>query len=254
MALSTGKETVICRLGETGSTNTWIKANCKLPDGCILKVAVAQFQTGGRGQKGNSWESADGRNLLFSILSQPEFIDASHQFCLSEAISCAITDALTEIFPEIAGDISIKWPNDIYWKDRKLAGILIENTLSGHTIAQSIIGTGLNVNQQHFASDAPNPVSLYNITGHVTDTDVILQSILGHFLKYYTEIRDDMSGALHGLYMQRLFRRKGFYEFRDSAGPFKAAIHSVQPNGILILKDTDGKKRGYEFKQVSYIL
>lgn len=254
MALNSNKDTVICRLRETDSTNTWIKANGDMPDGCILKVAVAQFQTSGHGQKGNSWESADGQNLLFSILSQPAFVNASNQFCLSEAISCAITDALAESFPEIAGQLSIKWPNDIYWQDSKLAGILIENTLSGHTIAQSIIGAGLNVNQQSFVSDAPNPVSLYNITGRITDTDTILHSILKHFLEYYTEIRDGKTELIHERYMQRLFRRDGFYGFRDSIGLFKARIHSVQPNGILTLQDSEGKKREYEFKQVSYIL
>ena len=254
MALTDNKEIIICNLEETDSTNIWIRNHNDMPDSCLFKVAIAQFQTGGYGQKGNSWESEKSRNLLFSILSHPSFIDASSQFCLSEAISCAIIDALCDILPQTTGDISVKWPNDIYWKNRKLAGILIENELSGHSISQSIIGIGLNVNQQTFISDAPNPVSLYNITGIMSDRDTILQSILRHFAEYYIQIRDGGNVSIHGIYMRRLFRRDGFHQFHDSTGIFKAKICSVKSNGILVLQDTDDKKREYEFKQVSYIL
>ena len=149
-------------LAETDSTNTYLQqldADRHLPEGYI---AYTDTQRAGRGQRGNSWESQPGKNLTFSLLLRPEHIPANQQFLLSQAVSLAATDVLNRY----ASGFSIKWPNDIYWEDKKIAGILIENVLSGSTFARSIVGIGLNINQERFISDAPNPVSLFQITGH----------------------------------------------------------------------------------------
>ena len=122
-------------------------------------VVWAEYQTAGRGCGTNQWESERGKNLTFSILIHPKDLPATQQFHISMAISLAICEALEQYI----GDVSIKWPNDIYWRNGKIGGILIENTLKGSIIMESIIGVGLNVNQRIFKSNAPNPVSMWQI-------------------------------------------------------------------------------------------
>mgnify|MGYP003526946868 CR=1 FL=1 len=133
-------------------------------------VVSTSFQTKGRGQLTNVWEAEEGKNILCSILLRPTALPIKSQFLISQAISVAIVDVLNTF----AEDFSIKWPNDIYYKEEKIAGILIENTLSSKGIDSCIIGLGLNVNQQSFKSDAPNPISLHNIIGR--DTSVNTQT------------------------------------------------------------------------------
>ena len=151
-------------ISETDSTNRWLRErNVFEGDGAEPDmVVVADFQTAGRGCGTNSWESERGSNLLFSILLHPKDIKANQQFLISEIIALALAETIAK---RVGEGVSIKWPNDIYWHDRKLCGILIEHRLSGDTIAESIIGVGLNVNQTVFVSNAPNPVSLKQITG-----------------------------------------------------------------------------------------
>ena len=148
----------IVHITETDSTNQWVKSHRGDHPFCVM----ADYQTAGRGCGTNRWESERGKNLLFSLLLHPKQIPASKQFHISMAISLSIIEALGQH----VADLSIKWPNDIYWRNGKIAGILIENTLKGNIIKDSIIGVGLNVNQRHFISDAPNPVSMRQILGH----------------------------------------------------------------------------------------
>ena len=121
-------------------------------------VVSTYNQTAGRGQRGNSWESEPHKNLTFSVLLKPQHIIAREQFYISEIVSVAIVNTLRKYI--IDQPIAIKWPNDIYVNDDKICGILIENTLSGYSISQSIAGIGININQQTFLSNAPNPISL----------------------------------------------------------------------------------------------
>lgn len=244
----------IIRIDETGSTNSWLLEHPANDSDCIMRVVSAGFQTNGRGQKGNTWESEREKNLLFSIQCHPQFTDAGNQFCLSEAISMAIVDTLSETDDEIAENISVKWPNDIYWKNMKLAGILIENSIQGHCLSESIIGVGLNVNQQTFLSNAPNPISLANIIRRDTDRNSLLELIITRFFGYYSLLAEGRAAELHDKYMSHLFRRRGMYRYRDAGGEFMASIGHVDSNGILTLVDEEGRTRKYEFKQVSCIL
>ena len=150
----------IIHIDETDSTNHWLKSHQLIANSPEPTAIWADYQTAGRGCGTNTWESERGKNLLFSMLIHPENLPANKQFQISMAISLAIVDALGQL----VGDLSIKWPNDIYWRNGKIGGILIENTLKGNLIKESIIGVGLNVNQREFHSDAPNPVSLWQIT------------------------------------------------------------------------------------------
>ncbi len=228
----------IIHIKETDSTNRWLKNHPSSLD----TVVWTDFQTAGRGCGNNKWESAAGQNLLFSILIHPTNLSARTQFTISKAISVAICDVLAFYIKEV----SIKWPNDIYWRDQKICGILIENTLSGDLIRESIIGVGLNINQHFFLSDAPNPVSLLQILNKPTDREEVLTSILRTF--------DLENKDLISRYDSLLYRRDGYHPYRDKTGNFLARIVSIEPDGHLHLCDQQGHRRCYAFKEVSFTI
>ena len=237
-----------------GSTNTYLRDLNGGDPAYDYEVAVATFQTAGRGQKGNSWESEAGKNLLFSILAHPKNIKVQEQFYISEAIALAVSDSvIAAIGPEYASGVSVKWSNDVYWNDYKMAGILIENTLQGSTILDSVVGVGLDVNQEVFVSDAPNPISLKNITGRDFDIENLLGDITDRFIGYM-EMGADERPKVDRLYLDRLYRREGYHRFRDEKGEFLACIEGIRPDGCLMLLTDDGQHRVYEFKQVQFIL
>lgn len=236
----------IIHIDETDSTNRWLKDRLVAEsetdaDDCV--VVVADYQTAGRGCGSNSWESERGKNLTFSVLIHPQNMPALRQFHVSMAMSLAICEALGTII----GDISIKWPNDIYWRDGKIAGMLIEHTLVGTSVKDSIIGVGLNVNQRTFHSDAPNPVSLWQICEHETDRELLLHSILEAFDRYL--MQDDIREK----YLSLLYRQRGFYPYCDKDGGFMARIVTVEADGQLLLCDEEGRERRYFFKEVRFI-
>ncbi len=242
------------RSDSIGSTNTYLRELGGGDPAYDYEVAVADFQTAGRGQKGNTWESEQGKNLLFSILAHPKNIKVREQFYISEAIALAVSDSvMAALGPQFAREVSVKWSNDVYWKEFKMAGILIENTLQGDRILDTVVGVGLDVNQEVFLSDAPNPISLKNITGRDYDRDALLSDIVERF-KGYMELQADKRSDVDKLYRNRLFRREGYHRFRDAQGEFEACIEGIRPDGCLMLQTTSGEHRVYEFKQVQFIL
>jgi len=236
-----------------GSTNTYLRELGGGDPAYDYEVAVASFQTAGRGQKGNTWESEAGKNLLFSILAHPSGIKVQEQFYISEAIALAVSDSvIAAIGPEYADGVSVKWSNDVYWNDYKMAGILIENTLQGDRILDTVAGVGLDVNQEVFLSDAPNPISLKNITGREFDLNALLNDIVDRFIGYM-ELPADKRPEVDNLYRARLYRRKGYYRFRDGNGIFNACIEGIRPDGCLMLQTDNEEHRVYEFKQVQFV-
>lgn len=242
------------RSDSIGSTNTYLRELNGGDSAYDYEVAVADFQTAGRGQKGNTWESEQGKNLLFSILAHPKGIKVQEQFYISQAIALAVSDAVIAVAgPEYADGFSVKWSNDIYYKDYKMAGILIENTLQGSSILDTVVGVGLDVNQEVFVSDAPNPISLKNITGKEYDRDALLNDIVERFIGYMELSSDRERAEVDRLYRSRLYRREGFYKFRDENGVFEACIEGIRPDGCLMLLTRSGEHRTYEFKQVQFV-
>ena len=150
---------------ETDSTNNRLAQLCDRENIKEFTTLLVDKQTAGKGQRGNSWESAPGMNLTFSTVLYPSALKAREQFTLSMLIALSVYDTLSTY----AEGFSIKWPNDIYWKDKKICGILIENELEGTYLLRCIAGIGVNINQEHFVSPAPNPVSLKQILGRETD-------------------------------------------------------------------------------------
>lgn len=241
----------------------------ELPHGyCIL----ADFQTAGHGQATNHWESEDGKNLLFSLLLRPSVIPASEQFVITEIVTLAIINALQDY---IRQRITIKWPNDIYVGDKKLCGILIENALCGPVIDTCIVGIGININQELFTSDAPNPISLKQLNGRDNDREEIFEEIYQNILRYYGYYADmtnshdvlDSSNfstlnsqlstirqSLHYEYMNNLYRRVGYHNYLTPEGEkFSAEIEEIGPQGHLTLRLQSGELRTFAFKEVIFI-
>ena len=237
-------------ISETASTNVLMKELLRkneLPEGFVVH---ADFQSLGKGQGSNQWESAKGKNLLFSLLLRPHHIAIEDQFILSQIVSLGIIDVLRDLFPDEKTEFSIKWPNDIYWQDKKLGGILIENTLQGRIINASVIGTGLNINQDVFYSDAPNPVSLKQITGKEFPIDLMLEAITGNILRNYFEGSPEL---VREQYMENLYRKTGYHSYRTDGKSFSARIIDIEKDGRLMLEDVNGDMTGYYFKEIEFL-
>ena len=243
----------IVYLPETDSTNSEIRRRLvECPDMRGGTVIVADFQTAGRGQKGNSWESQSGKNLLFSILLRPRRMAAAHSFILSQLVSLSIVEVLGRYIP----DVSIKWPNDIYYRDRKLVGILIENDMQGVDVALSIVGIGVNVNQIHFLSSVPNPVSLAQVLGYEVDRDMLLGQLVDAITTSLETYSPAYDTSVSLAYMRVLYRSKGFHDYFDvlAQESIRAEVVGVEPSGRLSLRTDTGEIRNYVFKEVRYIL
>lgn len=237
----------IIRLKEIDSTNCFLREYKEEGEEDML-IAVADFQTAGKGQGTHTWESEKGKNLLFSIKVHPHWVPVRQQFLLSMAEALALKDALDTY----VDGITLKWPNDVYWNDKKISGTLIETTVDSKGIKTCIFGTGINVNQVEFSSDAPNPVSLCQILGHEVDRDELLQKIVDAFEQYYELLRRADYMDVSGIYHLALYRRKGFHRYEDADGEFEGALVEVEDDGHLILHDKQGVMRSYAFGEVKF--
>jgi BirA family biotin operon repressor/biotin-[acetyl-CoA-carboxylase] ligase len=240
----------LIHLTEADSTSRYLTALCKQNRVEEFTLVLSDFQTAGRGQQNNTWEAEKGKNLLFSFVLYPSFLEARNQFLLSQLIALSVKEELDEW----ASGFSVKWANDIYWDNKKICGILIENDLTGSRIERSIVGIGLNINQKEFRSPAPNPVSLTQITGN----DYDLLSLLGRFMErcahYYELLRQGEKDTIAERYRQSLFWKDGLHPYADKHGEFIARIVRVKPGGTLVLEDESGREREYAFKEVKHFI
>ena len=230
-------------IDETDSTNRWLREYLPLSSPTVV---CTDYQTAGRGQGTNTWESERGKNLTFSIAFCPKGIKTSEQFVLSMAISVALTKTLSGL-----KEVSIKWPNDIYVGNKKICGILIENTLTGNHIKDCIMGIGLNVNQTQFVSNAPNPTSMALESGLQWNREEVLQTLLSNFGQLLDNWNEE---AVRSAYRQQLYWRESVHTFHDQNGKFEATIIRVENDGHLLLCDTEGRERRYAFKEVAFLV
>ena len=216
-----------------------------------MDVVWAEHQSAGRGQRGHTWHSNEGVNLTFSTVLKPAFLTAVEQFMLSEVVALSLVDALADYRVECR----IKWTNDIYAGDRKIAGVLIEQSLAGDRIARTVVGIGLNVNQREFPADLPNPTTIVVERGAECERREVLNTFLRHLEKWYTRLEQGERELIEATYNARLYRRAECHEYALATGErFEAAIRGVRATGHLCLEHRDGTFGDYAFKEVEFVI
>ena len=255
-------------VARTNSTNTLLKellAKSEWPEG--EEFLYAGYQTAGRGQTGNGWESEEGKNLLCSILVERQktaAIKEESPFYLNVTVSVAVHRLLSQELMAKSQQLTVKWPNDLYWQDKKMAGILIENAIIGNEVKYSIAGIGLNINQTEWKSDAPNPVSLNQITGKEYNIDEQMKS-LAHAIR---AVLSEPEEEVWAYYKAHLYRKDGFWPFVErtvstqptmnadklTEGQFMARIADILPTGEIVLEDPEGIRKKYHFKEIRFVV
>lgn len=205
-------------------------------------------QTAGKGQRNKGWKTTTGENIILSLIVEPSLLTISQQFALSMAIALGCYD----FFNSHAGDeTSIKWPNDIYWRDRKAGGILIENIIKADQWAFAVVGIGLNVNQTHFADDLANPVSLKQITGKTMDLSTATRQLCNYLETRFIELQQGVEHT-HGLYNQVLFKRGQTVKLKKETAVFETQVTGVSASGKLLTTDT--MNREFDLGEIKWIL
>jgi BirA family transcriptional regulator, biotin operon repressor / biotin---[acetyl-CoA-carboxylase] ligase len=237
------------KLQSIDSTNNYATARMYAEDWQEGTVVQADFQSNGKGQPGNYWESEKDKNLLCSIALKPCFLPIRNQFLISKAISLSVMNVVENYVAEVM----VKWPNDIYVGQRKIAGILIENSILGNSLEYSIAGIGLNINQLEFCSDAPNPVSLAQLTRQHYPVEVLLNELLFYFEKWYSDLKSGQIEKVNHAYEERLYQLGILACYRDRYGTFSGRILGVNPIGQLRVEDNEKKIREYHFKEITFL-
>jgi len=233
---------------ELTSTNTWLMERLStqaFPEGTLV---LAMKQTAGKGQRGTWWTADLFNSLTFSLLLKPIFLPISNVYDLSVCISLAIHDCLNELRP----GFKIKWPNDIYFHNKKVAGILIENQISKTLYQNAVVGVGLNVNQSEFLN-LPNATSLKQILGVNFPVDKVLERLCETMEARYLQLRAGKYESLLKSYLKNLYWFNETRVFKTNNVEFTAAIIDVLRNGRLVLKLKDGSIQDFDIKQLSFV-
>lgn len=221
-----------------------------IPEGTII---FAKEQFAGRGYDTNRWESEPGSNITMSCILRPTFLAPQKQFFLTKIISLALYKTVSSILPQ-RSKVSIKWPNDVYYEAKKIAGILVENNIMANAIRESVCGIGLNVNQRKFISDAPNPVSLRQLTGKTYNLSDILAMLLENIDYWYRHLQMEEFEKISESYHEALFRLGVAARYESMDQQFTGIITGTDPYGRLQIVTTSGEERLFDFKEVRFIL
>ncbi|MBQ3259934.1 MAG: biotin--[Alistipes sp.] len=239
---------MIYRFDILGSTNDEAR-NPAYHEGDIV---IAERQTAGRGQRGHTWESAEGQNLTFSLILEPRFLPVNEQFLLSEVLALGLVDTLAEYKIEAR----IKWTNDIYVGDKKIVGMLVENSLTGGCLARTIAGIGLNINQTEFDPSLPNPTSMSLVAGRKFDREEVLTRLHHNIMSLYESLRCGKKEMLQSRYRSTMYRLGEKHPYTLANGTiFEGTIRGVRPSGELQIEhSSDGSLHEYLFKQVEFVI
>jgi len=243
-------------LDETDSTQDEVRRH--ILDYDNMSVVAAEFQTAGRGQRGNKWHARKGENLTFSMLlkfGEKGFpaISAAGQFIITKAATLGVSSYLESIGIES----SIKWPNDIYVRNKKICGMLIENILDGDEVTVSIVGIGLNINQTEFPINLSNPTSAKALTGKEYDLREELSSLGGYLSDAFDKVLTDKEvESADEAYESRLYRKGEFHEYTlcSDGSKLECEIIGVSPSGKLRVLNKKGELNEFAFKEISYII
>ena len=245
---SIGKKTV--RLPEVDSTNRyfmdWLSRE-KPDEGTLV---ITDCQTSGKGMDGTVWESEPGQNLTFSFVLYPDFLAPDAQFYLNKIVALGLADMVSELTDRQVS-IRIKWPNDIYIDDRKLAGTLIQNGIKGSSIEYSVVGIGMNINQEIFSGNAPNPVSLIMISGNDYDLEFVLNKILDKIWLRYDLLKKGSKKEIDEDYLNCLYRYQQLADYVYKGNSVRAKITGVNRYGQLILEIPGEKIIECDMKEIT---
>ena len=241
----------IKRLKEVDSTNSflmdWLSRE-KPEEGTVV---IADYQSAGRGTNGNKWESEPGQNLTFSLVLYPSFLAPEAQFYLNKIIALGLADLVSEVLPE-RDDIRIKWPNDIYIGNEKVAGTLIQNGVKGSEFDFSVIGIGLNVNQESFSGEAANPVSLQTMSHFAFDLENLFRQTLTKLEFRYNQLFRGGQKEIDHDYLDRLFRIHQLAGYIYKGKSIRASITGVNRYGQLILEIPGEKIMECDLKEIKF--
>ncbi|HAN79603.1 MAG TPA: biotin--[acetyl-CoA-carboxylase] ligase [Bacteroidales bacterium] len=243
------EKAVIYHLPEIQSTNDWLKLeykSSKIAEGSAVRT---EFQLAGRGQRTNVWESEKNKNLLCSVFLKPEFLSLDKQFYLSMAVSLAVHDVVSVFIP----GVKVKWPNDIYVENKKLGGILIENSIMGSTYGSSIIGLGLNINQLQFSGAVPNPTSMSLITNNELDVKLIFSQFLAALFLRYKQLKSNDLCAIKSEYLSKLYQFNQWCKYEAAGKVFIARITEVHELGSLQVETQSGELQYFGFKEIVFL-
>lgn len=208
---------------------------------------IANFQTAGKGQRGNSWESQEGKNLMFSVILKPSFLSPKEQFQLNITISLAVSEFLTTY---LGKKIKVKWPNDIFFEDKKICGILIQNFIKSSTIETSVVGIGININQIEFSEG--KATSLAKVLAKEFDRNILVNEFLEILEKNYLQLRNGEIKSLKNRYVESLYKRDeaSFYKTKEKV--FKGMIIGIDEIGQLMIKENE-IIHSFQFKEVEFL-
>lgn len=239
----------LIRKEQVSSTNSYLSDLIKQGNASCDTIVIADYQTDGRGQEDNGWESKRGENLLLSWLIRPAVLSASEQFMISKVVSLALIDHLDAY----VGNACIKWPNDILIGNRKIAGILIEHTILGNSILHSVAGIGLNINQADFPSFHVPATSLYKETGRQYDLEKQMRKLIRALYNRLSQLQEGQSTLLDNDYVEHLFRYRQRVVFKSGKNHFEATVEGINEFGQLLLKES-GRTRSYNFGEVQLLI
>ena len=235
-------------LEQIDSTNAYLQ---RQQSECDIRnwVVSTDEQTAGKGMGNNGWESEVGKNLTFSLALDVSFLPAERQFLLSEAVPLGIIGVLDELLP--AKKLSIKWPNDIFYENHKLAGILINSTIKANMMDVSIVGIGLNVNQMQFQDWPTHPISLKQITGKAYDLQPLLEQISEHILIKVEQLKS-APATIEQDYLKRLFRYRTWADYEVDGKILRLFMTGIDTFGRLMLVDEDNKEYCFDIKEIKF--
>jgi BirA family biotin operon repressor/biotin-[acetyl-CoA-carboxylase] ligase len=232
------------------STNNYalarIHANLAQPGTCFF----THEQTAGKGQRGKVWVSEKDANVAISIVLQPLFLQPFQQFYIS---ACVVVATYRFLINYTGEGLKIKWPNDLYWKDKKLGGILIENIIQGNEMNSwkwCVAGIGININQTNFPSDLKNPVSLKNITGTDFNPVNLAKELCVSINHYYKELNAKGPNEILKLYNDALYKKDQIVKFKKGNRKFEAVVKSVTATGQLAVQH--GIEEVFDFGEIEW--
>jgi len=228
----------------TNTLATELSQKAETPEGTLI---ITNHQVAGRGQRGSSWEAAPGENLTFSLVLKPYFLQAQNQFQLNQAISLGVLDYVKT---KVTADIRVKWPNDVMVNERKVCGILFENQISGNDLRHSIVGIGLNMNQQAFQSPTASSLSLFSKQRYSLPQE--LEILLYHLESRYLMLKEGNYQMLKTEYLQHLYRLGETHRFSNQELEFDGIISGIDEMGHLRI-EVDGNEKVFGVKQLTFL-